>query len=271
MRYGNMRLLEKTHVVRGVLESYRLKSILDWEVLEQDYALSWTLYGIAKTEGLSNHLVFKGGTCLRKCYFEKYRFSGELAFSGEQSCPSGTDLETLFTEAMRQTNLEVGRRNYGMKFQVERYKGSASKTEKPQEKSQESFMVFVSYPWHREPCIKIKIDVSLSETVHLEKREHSIVHLYEEDLPGVLYAYSLEEIMALQIVSFLKFNVIIQKQGWTCSRIRELYDLWFLVDLPGNSLDKKLIPEMVWKKCLELNREFIFPNALFCSKIAGKL
>jgi predicted nucleotidyltransferase component of viral defense system len=99
--------------------------------------------------------------------------------------------------------------------------------------------------------------------VHLEKRQHSIIHLYEENLPCVLYTYSLEEIMALQIVSFLKFNAIIQKQGWTCSRIRELYDLWFLVDLPSNSLDKKLVPEIVWKKCLEQNREFIFPNALF--------
>jgi hypothetical protein len=33
MRYGEMRLLEKTHVVRGVLESYRPKSILDWQLL----------------------------------------------------------------------------------------------------------------------------------------------------------------------------------------------------------------------------------------------
>ena len=58
MNYGKLRLLEKTHVVRGVLESYQQKNILEWELLEQDYAISWVLYGIAKTEPLSNHLVF---------------------------------------------------------------------------------------------------------------------------------------------------------------------------------------------------------------------
>ncbi len=263
MNYGKLRLLEKTHVVRDVLESYQHKNILEWELLEQDYAISWVLYGIAKTEPLSNHLVFKGGTCLRKSYFEKYRFSQDLEFSGEESCPIGADLETLFIKAMHQTNLEVYRRNYNMKFYIERYKGPSLKTQG----SQESFTVFVSYPWHREPCVKIKIEVSLFENLLLEKRQNPLIHLYDEELPGVLYTYSLEEMMAMQILSFLCFNETIQTQGWTASKIKELYDLWFLVNLPSNSLDKKLVPEIVWKKCLEQKREFKMPNALFDSRL----
>jgi predicted nucleotidyltransferase component of viral defense system len=231
MRYGEMRLLEKTHVVRSVLESYQHKNILEWELLEQDYALSWVLYGIAKTEPLSNHLIFKGGTCLRKYYFEKYRFSQDLEFSGEASCPSGSDLEALLNKAIHQTNLEVYRRNYNMKFYVERYKGLSSKSK--DKGFQESFTVFVIYPWHREPCVKIKIEVSLFESLQLEKRQNSLIHLYVEELSGDLYTYSLEEMAATQILSFLCFNEIIEKQGWTSVKIKELHDLWFLVSLPN--------------------------------------
>ena len=124
----------------------------------------------------------------------------------------------------------------------------------------------MSYPWHREPCVKIKIEVSLFENLLLEKRQNPLIHLYDEELPGVLYTYSLEEMMAMQILSFLCFNETIQKQGWTASKIKELYDLWFLVNLPSNSLDKKLVPEIVWKKCLEQKREFKMPTALFYSR-----
>ena len=42
-------------------------------IVELDYALGWALRGIAKHRYLSGCLVFKGGTCLRKCYFPAYR------------------------------------------------------------------------------------------------------------------------------------------------------------------------------------------------------
>ena len=50
-------------------------------VLEKDYALSYLLAGIAETPALQDGLILKGGTALRKCYFEDYRFSEDLDFS----------------------------------------------------------------------------------------------------------------------------------------------------------------------------------------------
>jgi len=38
-------------------------------IVELDYALGWALRGIVANEYLSGRLVFKGGICLRKCYF----------------------------------------------------------------------------------------------------------------------------------------------------------------------------------------------------------
>ena len=50
-------------------------------VIEKDYALGWVLAGISNTEGLSTVWVFKGGTALKKCFFETYRFSEDLDFT----------------------------------------------------------------------------------------------------------------------------------------------------------------------------------------------
>lgn len=42
--------------------------------IEKDYVLSWVLFAISKNEMLNKTLVFKGGTVLKKAYFEDYRF-----------------------------------------------------------------------------------------------------------------------------------------------------------------------------------------------------
>jgi uncharacterized protein len=49
--------------------------------MEKDYILSWILKGIAQHEQLSKIIVFKGGTVLKKIYFEDYRFSEDLDFT----------------------------------------------------------------------------------------------------------------------------------------------------------------------------------------------
>lgn len=49
--------------------------------IEKDYVLNWLLFGITSSESLKNKWIFKGGTCLKKCYFEQYRFSEDLDFT----------------------------------------------------------------------------------------------------------------------------------------------------------------------------------------------
>jgi len=50
-------------------------------VVEKDYVLGWLLGAINANSALSSSWVFKGGTCLKKCYFETYRFSEDLDFT----------------------------------------------------------------------------------------------------------------------------------------------------------------------------------------------
>lgn len=50
-------------------------------VVEKDYVLGWMLAGINAHPALRDPWVFKGGTCLKKCFFETYRFSEDLDFT----------------------------------------------------------------------------------------------------------------------------------------------------------------------------------------------
>jgi len=51
---------------------------LEPNVVEKDYALGWLLAGLSAHPSLAESWIFKGGTCLKKCFFETYRFSEDL-------------------------------------------------------------------------------------------------------------------------------------------------------------------------------------------------
>lgn len=67
----------------GKVELLRIANTLrlNPHVVEKDYALGWALAGIYAHEELAESWIFKGGTCLKKCYFETYRFSEDLDFT----------------------------------------------------------------------------------------------------------------------------------------------------------------------------------------------
>jgi Nucleotidyl transferase AbiEii toxin, Type IV TA system len=62
-----------------------VERVAEWqlteEIVEKDYVLGWLLWGIAADYVLGDQWVFKGGTCLKKCYIETYRFSEDLDFT----------------------------------------------------------------------------------------------------------------------------------------------------------------------------------------------
>jgi len=67
-------------------------------VLERDYCLSWFL-AILSQSPLKDILAFKGGTALKRCYFDDYRFSQDLDFTLLQPTPLQEILqrfETIF-------------------------------------------------------------------------------------------------------------------------------------------------------------------------------
>jgi predicted nucleotidyltransferase component of viral defense system len=72
---------------------------LDLGVIEKDYVLGWLLAGIPRHSALSETWIFKGGTCLRKCYYETFRFSEDLDFTIVAGGPEEPDrLTEIFGE-----------------------------------------------------------------------------------------------------------------------------------------------------------------------------
>ena len=65
---------------REILETASSLGLLP-NVVEKDYVLGWLLAGIHAHPELVDSWVFKGGTCLKKCFFETYRFSEDLDFT----------------------------------------------------------------------------------------------------------------------------------------------------------------------------------------------
>ncbi|MDF1684443.1 MAG: nucleotidyl transferase AbiEii/AbiGii toxin family protein [Legionellaceae bacterium] len=63
-----------------IMEHARIYN-LPANTIEKDYVLNWILAGIAQSQILHKQWIFKGGTCLKKCFFELYRFSEDLDFT----------------------------------------------------------------------------------------------------------------------------------------------------------------------------------------------
>jgi predicted nucleotidyltransferase component of viral defense system len=86
-------------ISRRELEQLRAEWTLDIGVIEKDYLLGWLLAGIAQHPELARTWVFKGGTCLRKCYYETFRFSEDLDFTIMAGGPDEPgDLQRAFGE-----------------------------------------------------------------------------------------------------------------------------------------------------------------------------
>ncbi len=68
-------MITRAHITRqAALDNVAAKTV------ERDYVLAHVIAGLASLE-IDNGLVFKGGTALRLCHIEDYRYSADLDFS----------------------------------------------------------------------------------------------------------------------------------------------------------------------------------------------
>ena len=79
------------------------------DVVEKDYVLGWVLWGIGTDPLLHRSWVFKGGTCLKKCYIETYRFSEDLDFTVLEDGPIGqAEVLEAISSVLDRVNQESG-------------------------------------------------------------------------------------------------------------------------------------------------------------------
>ena len=89
-----------------IQQKARAAGVRDQQI-EKDYILSWILIGIAQHEQLSKVIVFKGGTVLKKIYFEDYRFSEDLDFTLINDQISNEQIFEWFKETFEYIKVET--------------------------------------------------------------------------------------------------------------------------------------------------------------------
>ncbi len=204
-------------------------------VVEKDYVLGWMLAGIYGHEELADSWLFKGGTCLKKCFFETYRFSEDLDFTLLN--PDHLDeefLKRVFAEIGEWIYEETGIEVPADKQAFEIYKnprGTISCQGKISYKGPVSST-------HALP--RIKLDLTADEHVVLPPVERAIFHPYsdapEEGIEVLAYDYA--EAFAE------KFRALAER-----TRPRDLYDVVHLYRNVEARPDPAHFVEVLRQKC----------------------
>ena len=96
-------------IPRAALQSRAQEWGLTEQVVEKDYVLGWLLWGIGTHPPLRERWVFKGGTCLKKCFVETYRFSEDLDFTVLEGGPlEPGDLIPVLIEVLDRVEQQTG-------------------------------------------------------------------------------------------------------------------------------------------------------------------
>lgn len=252
----------ESNLLRREINNLRRNTGISWETLEQDYILSWMLYGISKTDKLKKSMIFKGGTALKKCYFGDYRFSQDLDFSVRGDYPKQEELLSLIDQACK----TAGIASQNIDFKCNRYPERDTHPEK-----QEAFVIHARLPWQRDYNTSVKIEVTTQEKVFLPAADKKIIHGYNEEFECWIATYQIEEIIAEKIRAILQFAKKLHERGWGRSRVRDYYDLWRILSTYENTVRKELLPDLVRLKCSTKSVSFDSVRDLFQDKLLESL
>ncbi len=177
------------------------------DIVEKDYVIGWLLWGIGSDPKLSASWAFKGGTCLKKCYLETYRFSEDLDFTVLPNGPSRPDeLVPLFVEILSRIYEQAG---------VDFRERTPVFQTRPNGDSVEG-RAYYRGPRNAPSPAGIKFDITLKEQVTRPTVLRPISHPYPDQLPApaTVRCYNFEEL----------FGEKLRAMGERC-RPRDLYDI----------------------------------------------
>ncbi|MEX2556456.1 MAG: nucleotidyl transferase AbiEii/AbiGii toxin family protein [Actinomycetota bacterium] len=200
------------------------------DVVEKDYLLGWVLWGIGSDPVLGDGWVFKGGTCLKKCYLETFRFSEDLDFT---VLPSGISSEEHVLAALGNMLRRVQGES-GIDFSV--------REPRLRRRPNDSWegRIYYKGPRGSPSPASVRIDLTVREAVIRPPAIRPIQHLYPDGLPApaTVRCYALEEVFAEKLRAM-------GERG----RPRDLYDIVFLLGHPGLARHPQLVYETLVAKC----------------------
>ncbi len=182
--------------------------------IEKDYILSWILQGIAQHATLSKTIVFKGGTVLKKVYFEDYRFSEDLDFTLLDDGMTNAQIFEWFTEVFEYIKEEA---NIPLEI---------INNNKHQDGGINFYISYVGPLGGIGANKKVKVDISRSEKLVLQPALNTVFIGYSDQEEHQLLCYSLEEVLVE------KLPCVMQRM-----QARDFYDIWYLLAIHKMDID----------------------------------
>ncbi len=201
------------------------------EVVEKDYVIGWLLWGVGRDPVLARTWAFKGGTCLKKCFIETYRFSEDLDFTVLPGGPSAPEaILARFALLLDRVGAESG---VDLTSRPPRFEW------RPDRRSLKG-RVYYRGPRGAPQPARVLVDVTVAEQVVRPTVLRPVRHDYSDGLPtpGTVRCYSFEEVFAEKI----------RAMGERC-RPRDLYDIVNLFrrdDLRG---EPEIVRTVLHEKC----------------------
>jgi predicted nucleotidyltransferase component of viral defense system len=214
-----------------------LDRALEWQlrpdVVEKDYVLGWVLAALAATS-FRDHWIFKGGTCIKKCFSETYRFSEDLDFS--------LTPEAAHTEEAVRENLT------NMAQLVAELSGvGAPETEivvlpRRNLQGQSTLEGRIAYrgPLGIPSNPRVRFDLTWHEPLLDDADSRTVFHPYPDQLPEgmTIRTYSAEELLAE------KLRALYER-----ARPRDLYDVVFLLRNQPDAFELHKVRALFARKC----------------------
>ncbi len=200
------------------------------DVVEKDYMLGWVLAAIGTDPALRDGWVFKGGTCLKKCYLETFRFSEDLDFTVLPGGPvESQDVLDHLDSMLRRIGQESGI-DFAVRAPRIRVRPNGSL----------ELRIYYRGPRQAPSPASVRLDLTRDEVVACPPAMRPIQHLYPDELPepATVRCYSLEEVFAEKIRA-------LGERG----RPRDLYDVIFLLDHPALVDHADLVQSTLTAKC----------------------
>jgi len=181
--------------------------------VDKDWVLSYLLLALTSMPELKDILIFKGGTCLKKCYIPDYRFSEDLDF---------TILDSKFVFDSKFINKVLEKAsslsfnelvNRGILFKLKEIEPTQSKDE------EQGFKIYIYYwgadhrkndlpsdnttSWHH----TIKLDINHTEKIIFPIIENNIKHNFSDSARFVnsnIKCYCLSEMLSEKMRSLIQ-------------------------------------------------------------------
>lgn len=196
-----------------IQQKARAAGVRDQQI-EKDYVLSWILQGISQHEYISKAIIFKGGTVLKKIYFEDYRFSEDLDFTLLDNNITNEQIFDWFTEVFEFISEEA---NIPLEI---------SDNNEHEDGGINYYISYVGPLGGLGANKKVKVDIARAEIMEFEPVKQNIFLSYSDQDEHQLLCYSLEESLVE------KMRSVMQRM-----QARDFYDIWYLLEIHEMDVD----------------------------------